>query len=280
MKTLLLFPLILMAGTTLTAQKLPNKQESSLRAPDNIKIDGKATEWNDKFQAYNTTTDVFYTIANDDNNLYLCVKANDETVINKLYRSGLTLVINTTGKKTDKNAAMVIFPVWDKENDFHTNTGIKPQIVPGDTLSVAKADSFMREVNKKMISKEKWIRTAGMPHIDSLISLYNEDGIKAAALFDNKMVYTLELCIALKNIGIRGIENAPVLNYHITLNALIGPIDNRTVTYTIGPDGNTIMHVQRTGTPRHIGNPADDMKYMNLTAITDFWGEYTLAKKP
>ena len=41
---------------TATAQKLPNVQATSLRAPANIKIDGKATEWNDKFQAYNHST--------------------------------------------------------------------------------------------------------------------------------------------------------------------------------------------------------------------------------
>ena len=35
------------------AQKLPNTQETSLRAPANLKVDGKPTEWNNQFQAYN-----------------------------------------------------------------------------------------------------------------------------------------------------------------------------------------------------------------------------------
>ena len=56
------------------AQKLPNVQQASLRAPENVKVDGKPTEWGDKLQAYNKATDVFYTIANDYNNLYLIIQ--------------------------------------------------------------------------------------------------------------------------------------------------------------------------------------------------------------
>src|SRR5471030_539366 len=52
------------------AKKLPDIQPTDLYAPSNIKIDGKTTEWEDKFQAYNRATDVFYTVANDNNNFY------------------------------------------------------------------------------------------------------------------------------------------------------------------------------------------------------------------
>ena len=45
--------------TSTTAQTLPLKQEISLRAPSNIKLDGKSTEWGDKFQAFDKATEVF-----------------------------------------------------------------------------------------------------------------------------------------------------------------------------------------------------------------------------
>jgi len=70
------------------AQTLPKVQEASLRAPDNIKIDGKPTEWNNQFQAYNTATDLFYTIANDDQNLYLVIQAKKPLSISKIGQRG------------------------------------------------------------------------------------------------------------------------------------------------------------------------------------------------
>jgi hypothetical protein len=45
-----------------TAQKLPNKQQISLRAPARLKIDGIVNEWGDKLQAYNHSTQIFYAI--------------------------------------------------------------------------------------------------------------------------------------------------------------------------------------------------------------------------
>ncbi|HCN82336.1 MAG TPA: hypothetical protein DIT07_01770, partial [Sphingobacteriaceae bacterium] len=68
---------LIIIPVTTSAQKLPNIQEASLRAPAGIKVDGKATEWNNQFQAYNKATEIFYTISNDDDKLYLAVQATD-----------------------------------------------------------------------------------------------------------------------------------------------------------------------------------------------------------
>ena len=47
----LLFLLLVISAAMAKAQKLPNVQQNSVRAPYNIKIDGKATEW--EFRAHN-----------------------------------------------------------------------------------------------------------------------------------------------------------------------------------------------------------------------------------
>lgn len=65
------------------AQKLSAVQETSVFAPAGIRIDGKAAEWGPAFQAYNKTTRIFYTLANDRNTLYLTVHASDKTTIRK-----------------------------------------------------------------------------------------------------------------------------------------------------------------------------------------------------
>lgn len=90
-------------------------QTISLRAPDNIKIDGNAKEWNNSFQAWTTVDRMFYTISNDDNKLYLTVGIAGPYAINKIVKGGVTLTISrlTDKKKREKDTASlsVTFPV-------------------------------------------------------------------------------------------------------------------------------------------------------------------------
>jgi len=86
------------------AQKQPQVQEVSIRAPDNVKIDGKITEWPNPFQtvknndiylsAYNSSSRVYYTVANDDKNLYFVIRGLGTGVANKMLAGGLTITIS------------------------------------------------------------------------------------------------------------------------------------------------------------------------------------------
>ena len=87
-----LFAFLFCIAISADAQKLPTEQQVSLRAPAGLKIDGKATEWDNKFQAYNHHTDFYYTIANDDNNLYLIVQANEPAIIKRILKGGIALL--------------------------------------------------------------------------------------------------------------------------------------------------------------------------------------------
>ena len=89
------------------AQKLPNMQTANVPAPANIKIDGKANEWNNQFQAYNKATSVFYTVANDDDHLYLAIQAADIVIVEKILSGGITINLKRSDKK---NSAAAISP--------------------------------------------------------------------------------------------------------------------------------------------------------------------------
>src|ERR1700679_404639 len=94
------------------AQNLPNIQKASVWAPPNIKIDGKVTEWQDKYQAYNHATDIYYTICNDNDNLYLVIKATISVVIaGKILAGGISFTVNHTLKKKDTAAITVTYPI-------------------------------------------------------------------------------------------------------------------------------------------------------------------------
>src|SRR5882757_8506123 len=118
------FIAFLFVGVSLkvNAQKLPNKQEVSLRAPVGVKVDGKALEWNNHFQAYNHSTDIFYTMCNDDDNLYLVVQAEDFGTIRKITQGGVTLSIDKPGADNHKNRISITYPVVAKPLLFSSLT--------------------------------------------------------------------------------------------------------------------------------------------------------------
>lgn len=268
----LLLPVIFIGSLAANAQKLPTEQPGTLRAPANIKVDGKATEWNNTFQAYNKHVDFFYTISNDDNKLYLTIQVTDASVIKRICSSGVTLTINRSGKKNDKDGMSITYPVFDDKNRFtpilkytssapgsgvviQANSGIAPS-----AKQVDLTDSAINVTNKNMIAKAKNIRTAGIKNIDTLISVYNTDGIKATALFNNKMVYTLELSVALKQLDL-SVSSANKFIYQLRVNEVF----QHGINITKDPIGNvTSVSVVKGG---EMGQPA-----------TDFWAEYTLAK--
>jgi len=68
-------------------------------APTNVKIDGKLNEWEDNFQAYNKSTKLFYTLSNNGKYLYLAVTTTDAETNTKFAAGGITLIINTGGRK-------------------------------------------------------------------------------------------------------------------------------------------------------------------------------------
>jgi len=253
---------------TVSAQKLPNVQLTNLRAPAAIKIDGKAAEWNNQFQAYNRATDIFYTLSNDDNNLYLTIQATDEDIIRKIINGRVSFTINKTGKKSDQDAAVITYPVFDRKDKPAINLREKPKIIPGSEESLKQADAFMAVNNKQMTDRAKMLKVTGLKGLDTLISVYNEDGIKAAALFDNKMVYTWEMAVSLKLVGL-SVNDAAKFSYNVRLNA-VAMDDIPGINITRAPNG-TILSID-------IRKDQMTPNSQATTAPTDFWGEYTLAK--
>jgi hypothetical protein len=254
---------------TANAQKLPNVQKASIRAPADIKIDGKTTEWNGKFQAYNHATDIYYILSNDNNKLYLTVRAENQTIIQKILLGGITLVVNPADKKDDKNGATITFPVFDKKDRPNINLMSKPVPTKNKAINKMLLDSFMRVTNTKLTDKLKEIEITGVKALpDSMLSIYNDVGIKAAALFDNQINYTYELAVPLKYLGLL----TDKFRYHIELN---GAATNH-ATIRLNRNGSQYV-VSGGGGPSYV--ILNTPQYAGMVFPTDFWGEYTLAKK-
>ncbi|GAB2975986.1 hypothetical protein GCM10027049_08380 [Mucilaginibacter puniceus] len=263
MKKILLFSLALAAFGKTYAQSLPKVQQNSVKLPANVKIDGKANEWDNKFQAYNPATELFYTIANDDKRLYLTVQGNSPVitgVANRMIGGGLTFTLINKDMKNNSGVS-ITFPVKTEGDaeyfDFldHKNTGKK----------IITTDSVIREYNSRLERNYKFIKVSGVKNLE-MVPVYNDQGIEAVGRFDMTNNYTVEISIPLELVRTQ-INTSNTLGYKITVNGAKSAVKADTESAT-GGDSKAraeIISVINKNT-------------MMFGASTNFSGEYTLAK--
>jgi hypothetical protein len=259
----------------LSAYSQPKIQEVSLRAPVDIKIDGKTLEWPDnKLNAFNNIDNIWYTISNDDNNIYLTVRGPYYPASSKIFAGHLTFTVSRSIDKKErlnaKDNIAITFPLVnsrDAENIL-SNVTYYSNMRSDTSAKKREHDSLVNIVNAKTTDALKEIKVVGIKEIpDSIISIYNTTGVKAMGSFNRGMAFTVEMAIPLKYLGL-SINNAAKLSYNILLSAepeLIWP-----------SNGHVAPLIQRFNSNAPIPQ-VPDIQYM-LTP-TDFWGEYTLAGK-
>lgn len=276
------------------AQKLPDVQASNVVAPSNIKIDGKATEWNDTFAAENKRTDIYYTLANDDKNLYLVVKSASAASASKIIAGGITFSINTQGKKKEKDAFSITYPLIKRvagagRGGQGQNQGGQNRQAGGQggfqnraQQTQQQRDSTALVQRKNQLATVKEIKIAGFKNItDTLISIYNEYGIKTVGLFDVKGEFVYELAIPLSLLEL-SINDTKEFVYQIKVNGLsnanFGGGNNGGRTFAGNGGGNGGGNF---GAPR--GNAGAGFNSggsgMDMMSPTDFWGKYSFTKK-
>ncbi|WP_342644931.1 hypothetical protein [Mucilaginibacter sp. CSA2-8R] len=252
----LVLPALMLNTFFVSAQKLPNVQTASIYAPTDIKINGNTNEWNNKFQAYNKAVEIYYTLSNDDKNLYLTAKAKEREIIDKIIRGGISLIISRENDKKSKNTLSVTYPVlegpamWEVADKFaRQSINYKNK----ETLNI-------NDLNTAFAKREKLIGVTGVAAIpDSAISVYNSDGIKTAFLFDDKLTYTYELAVPIKYLNLPG-NSGGKFSYQIKINPDPGFKKPIVITANMPPPPPPVME--------------------GTLATTDFKGRYTLAKKP
>jgi len=257
------------------AQKLPEKQETGLWKPADVKIDGNADAWINNMQAYNKTVEVYYSLANDDQNLYLFLWTQKPRIIEKLLGGGLSFTINNQGKKeaASANNIVITYPVF-KSKLRSTVRGII--INAGDQAvfyreymnyspayrsilieHLTRTDSTVSIANNTFNAGAKEIKIQGIREIpDTLISVYNDQQIKTGATFRADGSYIYEVSIPIKFIRPL-IGDSPKFSYSIRINVF----DKQ--GYFTDP----VDHQYKVTDP-------------DFVSSSEFWATYTLAKKP
>ncbi len=251
------------------AQKLPEVQKGGMRAPATVKIDGKLDEWG-SLSAYNKRIVVYYSIANDDENLYLIIRSDNWLITSKILQGGLTFTVSTSGKK-DKDVVAVTFPVvGDKELQAiirelpKPSNSDKPMSGAQQKEAEVRFETAMAASNRKLITQYKFIALKGIKGIaEKEISIYNDLGIKTGAFIETGGAYTSELALPLKYLNLTA-NNSTLINYNIKLLAK-HVLTGMTIPFIISQDGS--LPPGPGGVDRR-----------SMTEDTDFWGEYLLKK--
>ncbi len=281
MKKLIIVLILLTRFAICNAQKQPVIQEISLRAPDNIKIDGTLNEWENKLQAKNNIDRIKYTICNDDNKLYLTVQALGVFGDEKIVHGGITFTVSHSVEKRKRekapNNVAITFPLVDKEKALsidakqyaYFNIDVKER-----PAHKKETDSLYEAINLLADDAFKEIKIIGIKGVDTLISVYNTDGIKAAARFDKTMCFVYELAIPLKYIGI-AVNDSVKFSYNIKINAPT----RQTSTNRSAQPSRPVFDTPSDGGIGGGGNTAPNPNMIYRLESSDFWAEYTLAKK-
>ncbi|HEY1024752.1 MAG TPA: hypothetical protein VGE26_06270 [Sphingobacteriaceae bacterium] len=177
-------------GTALTGFT-PLKGDDTVQnppAPAGIKIDGSLSEWGGLVTKYDEATRLYYAVSNDSQNLYLAVRSESKQDLAKIALSGITLSVNTDGKK--KEGASATFPIISRQRSQGSN-----------------ADSIL----KQRITSAKEIRIRGFKQLpDGGISVANDYGIIAAASLNDNRHFIYELAIPLKHLDLTAADPRPI----------------------------------------------------------------------
>ncbi|MES2279132.1 MAG: hypothetical protein V4592_24080 [Bacteroidota bacterium] len=259
--------------TETLGQSLPQIQNASVRAPANIKADGELKEWpNKNLSAYNLANRIYYVVANDDDNLYLTIRGSGAVPAFKILKEGVTFTVSHSVEKAkrakDPQNISVTYPTSQEA------VKVSSMMVPvfaaerlgRDTVKNKKElDSLTAAANARVEKTAKEIKVTGIKDIkDSILSVYNDKGIKAVLHFW-KGEPIIELAIPLKYLDLS--VTAPVrFSYQVKLSVprLNGDFD--------------IRDIQKGGVSAPVSISPDDA--YRLTD-TELWGEYILVgKKP
>lgn len=264
------FLIALLESVNSAAQKLPDVQSGSVLAPKTIRIDGRSLEWNN-FSAENKRTGIFYTIANDNQYIYLAVKANNNETITKIFAGGISFSFNIKGKKKEEEAQTITYPLIARTN--FNRPGMSGGNRQGQGMRMnrtdqneSQRDSIIFEQRKTQLSSIKEIKVKGFTQIpDSLVSIYNEYGIKAVAKMDEQRSYFCEIAIPLSLLGIT-IDEKKEIAYQIKLNGRQGG------NFAIRPNSSGF------GGGNNRGGFGGNMAQQDLMVATDFRGKYIVQK--
>lgn len=200
------FPAVLLiCGFTANAQET----ESNMRMLKPFKADGISNEWNEPLNEFNSDTKLAFALANDDQNLYIVIESLDPETTMKVLSGGITLNINTAGKK--KTGIELTFPLREKPP-------MQPDGVEKMNVMHADGKHAPHEIPDEK-AMGQGIKVSGFKNIaDGIISPENNYGIQSGMVVKPNRDLIYELVIPLTELQVDLNLKKPIA-YNIKLNS-------------------------------------------------------------
>lgn len=224
--------------------------------------DGNATEWKLPLKNYDSQAHIQYSASNNDSMLFVCMRVPDFKFQMKIARAGMSLFIDTTGKK--KQNIVINYPVKPKDSEPIIMNKIRNY---GDNGTVNAKQ--MIEPSFKQFNSKGFI-TGNGTYIQK-----NLEGIITAADLDSIGILTIEYQIPLKTFyhKLTAIDNYGKITFSIVINSLPMP------QWVTGSNGGPHSGGHHSGGPPSSANISDpqEMEQMFQSSTTIF--KYTLKVK-
>ena len=187
---------------------------------DKVTIDGKIPEWSDPLRFYDDKSKINYTISNDRENLYLCMKTSYEPTIVKIIHNGMDFRIDTIGKESFPISFN--FPIADEIVMMRS----KRTEIPKEDNQHQRSDNQVR--NQKMLSHARNFHLTGFkaPLNGTMPLINNRAGISAAINIDSLGFLYYEAIIPLGTFykkELTGTDTNKVFCYDIKIAGLPAP---------------------------------------------------------
>jgi hypothetical protein len=206
MKTNLKYTFIIALLLSFAIQaKSQDKKPTMQRAPANVNVDGKLTEWGDSLALYDIKSRLNYTVANDDSNLYVVAFVTDRQLKRKIMAGGITISVNSEGKK--HKTYSITYPLPSSKAVF----------------SKSDDDDDAEDSQPPSLLESTSIKVVGFKDVESdVITTSNTYGFKAAVKFDDKHNLIYETAIPLKMLYMKHTKNND-LAINIAINGVQRP---------------------------------------------------------
>jgi hypothetical protein len=151
-----------------------------------INVDGNLIDWNLPLQYYDEDSKLNYSFANDESNLYICIRAVDLQTQLKMIKGGMNVWVDVAGKKNEMVG--IRYPLNEK-------------LLPNHTVEKFKKGERhdMNHYMHQMILEQSQMQLLGFRIADNGVSnLHNTSGITAALGWDSTGVLAYEVVIPTK----------------------------------------------------------------------------------
>ncbi|HTA83557.1 MAG TPA: hypothetical protein VK783_11500 [Bacteroidia bacterium] len=216
---------------TLFSACSPGYVYKSLWQSTPVVIDGQTNDWEVPLRFFDDKTKLNYSITNDAQNIYICVRATDNENVNGITRRGLQLWIDTTGKKGHQVG--ILFPMMQKgegqSESKHKNQGgeesagqqAQDEQKPLDPDAIDTAKENRR--HRQFVAGAKQMRVTGFKTIpDGLVELPDVYGINLAVSWNQYNVLVYEACIPIRTFLKNPVADSSKV-FGIALNFTINP---------------------------------------------------------